>query len=307
MNRISERKIILIYRDTRLDELIRRYNTREQVRFYLESRSQSFADYDEEDREMKSVIRDISRELASLGRVQPLERSFLPNFLFGPDDIPLVVGQDGLVANVLKYLQGQPLVAVNPLPEVFDGILLPFSPSDVSAVVRSLIASDEMTIKNVSLARADFNDGQSMLAVNDFYIGPKLPVSVRYCIELDGQKENQSSSGVIVSTGLGATGWMSSLIAGAEGISGKEIAPFAGDWAAQDLMFGVREPFRSNTTSTDIVYGRIQPGKQLVLSSYVPEGGVVFSDGIVSDAIDFNAGTHVSIRLSEQQGYLVSR
>ena len=51
MNRISERKIILIYRDTRLDELIRRYNTREQVRFYLESRSQSFADYDEEDRD----------------------------------------------------------------------------------------------------------------------------------------------------------------------------------------------------------------------------------------------------------------
>jgi hypothetical protein len=55
-----------------------------------------------------------------------------------------------------------------------------------------------------------------------------------------------------------------------------------------------------------MVYGRIQPGKQLELSSYVPEGGVVFSDGIVSDAIDFNAGTHVIIRLAEQQGYLVT-
>jgi NAD kinase len=306
MNRISERKIILIYRDTRLDELIRRYNTREQVRFYLESRGQSFAEYDEEDRKMKSVIREISRALTVLGRVQLLERSFLPNFLFGPDDIPLVVGQDGLVANVLKYLRGQPLVAVNPLPDVFDGILLPFLPGDVSAVIRSLIASNEMAIKNVSLARADFNDGQSMLAVNDFYIGPKLPVSVRYCIELDGRRENQSSSGVIVSTGLGSTGWMSSLITGAEGISGKEVGPISGDWAAQELMFGVREPFRSATTSTHMVYGRIQPGKQLELSSYVPEGGVVFSDGIVSDAIDFNAGTHVIIRLAEQQGYLVS-
>lgn len=305
MNRISERKIILIYRDTRLDELIRRYNTREQVRFYLESRGQSFADYDEEDRKMKSVIREISRELALLGRVQPLERSFLPNFLFGPDDIPLVVGQDGLVANVLKYLQGQPLVAVNPLPEVFDGILLPFLPGDVSAVIRSLIASDEMTIKNVSLARADFNDGQSMLAVNDFYIGPKLPVSVRYCIELDGQKENQSSSGVIVSTGLGATGWMSSLIAGAEGISGKEIAPFAGDWAAQDLVFGVREPFRSNTTSAELVYGCIKSGSELTLESYAPEGAIVFSDGIVSDAIEFDAGTTVSVSLAQQSGRLV--
>ena len=79
MNRISERKIILIYRDTRLDELIRRYNTREQVRFYLESRSQSFADYDEEDRRNEIGKYGIYPEsLPRVGRVQPLERSFLP-------------------------------------------------------------------------------------------------------------------------------------------------------------------------------------------------------------------------------------
>ena len=305
MNRLSERKIVLIYRDTRLDELTRRYNTREQVRFYLESRGQSFSDYDDEDRRIKAVIKQISRELTGLGRVQPLERNFLPNFLFGPDDIPLVVGQDGLVANVLKYLNGQPLIAVNPLPDLFDGVLLPFSSREVIGVVNSVIAGSDMTIKKVSLARADFNDGQSMLAVNDFYIGPKLPVSVRYRIELDGRAENQSSSGVIVSTGLGATGWMSSLIAGAEGISGEEIAPFAGDWAARDLKFCVREPFRSNTTSTDIVYGRIKSGSSLILSSYVPEGGVVFSDGIIDDAIEFNSGSIVKISTAAQQGSMV--
>ena len=30
------------------------------------------------------------------------------------EDIVVVVGQDGLVANTLKYLQGQPVIAVNP-------------------------------------------------------------------------------------------------------------------------------------------------------------------------------------------------
>ncbi|MFT7387173.1 MAG: hypothetical protein ACI8VC_000410 [Candidatus Endobugula sp.] len=32
-----------------------------------------------------------------------VERNLLPNFIFGPEDIVVVIGQDGLVANPLKY------------------------------------------------------------------------------------------------------------------------------------------------------------------------------------------------------------
>lgn len=48
-----------------------------------------------------------AESLAKHGRLQRLDRGFLPNFLFPPDSLVVVVGQDGLVANTLKYLDGQ--------------------------------------------------------------------------------------------------------------------------------------------------------------------------------------------------------
>lgn len=52
-----------------------------------------------------------------------IDRSLLPNFLFGDDDIVVAIGQDGLVANTLKYLTEQVLIGVNPDPHRWDGIL----------------------------------------------------------------------------------------------------------------------------------------------------------------------------------------
>ena len=48
--------------------------------------------------------------------MQVIDRGFLPNFVFGPEDTVVTLGQDGLVANTLKYLHGQPVVGVNPDP-----------------------------------------------------------------------------------------------------------------------------------------------------------------------------------------------
>lgn len=305
MSRISERKIILIYRDTRLDELITRHNTREQVRFYLESRGQNYDEYEDEDRRIKQEINALSERLAQLGRVQLLERNFLPNFLFGPDDIPVVVGQDGLVANTLKYLNEQPVVAVNPLPKVFDGKLLPFDVNESVDIVKGVVSNGTISRRTITMAEAKMNDGQSLLAVNDLYIGPKLPVSARYQIDYNGKAENQSSSGIIVSTGLGNSGWMSSVIAGAAGIVGQSIKAVDLSWESRELVFAVREPFLSQTTATNLIYGMVSEKSTLTIASQMPDGGVIFSDGIVDDAIEFNAGGVASISVASRSGQLV--
>ncbi len=54
--------------------------------------------------------------------------------------------------------------------------------------------------------KAILNDGQVMYGVNDLYIGQRTHISSRYQIQIGGNSEFQSSSGVIISTGLGATG-----------------------------------------------------------------------------------------------------
>src|SRR5208282_4311464 len=114
MYRLTENKIILVTRPTRLAELKRRFSTRSQAKFYVSHLGQDFSDYDREETEYANSVKHAQQSLTSLGRVQLVERSFLPNFVFGPKDVVVVLGQDGLVANTVKYLDGQPVIGVNP-------------------------------------------------------------------------------------------------------------------------------------------------------------------------------------------------
>ena len=57
-----------------------------------------------------------------------VERADLPRFLFGPDDIVVAVGQDGLVANLAKYLDGQLIVGIDPEPGRNPGVLVRHPP-----------------------------------------------------------------------------------------------------------------------------------------------------------------------------------
>ncbi|MGV3533875.1 MAG: sugar kinase, partial [Chthoniobacteraceae bacterium] len=116
MERSTENKIVIVSRRTRLEELIVRFNTREQALFYIEHSGGDFGDYLNEDLAYREALRKARLTLEALGRVQMLDREFLPNFVFGPDDIVVSIGQDGLVANILKYLTSQPLIGVNPDP-----------------------------------------------------------------------------------------------------------------------------------------------------------------------------------------------
>lgn len=307
----TERKIILVWRHSRLDEVVARYNTQEQARFQLESAGRDFADLQAEDRLYKSTLDQVENGLRQLGRVQRLERSFLPNFLFGPEDVIVVVGQDGLAANTLKYLQGQPLVAINPDPHRIEGVLLPFTPTDAKQVVQATL-QNKMGFQGVTMAEARTSDGQRLLAVNDFFIGVRGHTSARYEIQWNERREYQSSSGIIVSTGLGATGWMRSVIMGAEGICRAagvhlpEGAVTAGSkWDAPELFFYVREPFPGRAKSVELIFGRVNATSPLTLFSDMAENGILFSDGMESDCLAFTAGLEVRIAVAPQQGRLV--
>lgn len=141
MNAASERKLVLVTRRTRLEELVARYHTLAQARFYIEHLGADFSDYLRENAAYAQSLQLTVETLRAWGRYQVVDRAYLPNFLFAPDDIVVALGQDGLVANTMKYLAGQPLVGVNPEPSRWDGILLPFAPTDLKAVIAD-VASD---------------------------------------------------------------------------------------------------------------------------------------------------------------------
>lgn len=331
MNRLTENKIVLVTRPTRLAELVIRFNTVSQARFYVEHQGADFSDYLAEDETYHHALIETQKILARIGRVQTVDRGFLPNFVFAPDDTVVTLGQDGLVANTLKYLHGQPVVGVNPDPARWDGKLLPFKVGDLSKIIPEVLARGRPT-RNVTMAKAALNNGQTMYAVNDLFIGPKSHTSARYVIRSGELSESQSSSGVIVSTGMGSSGWFKSLMTGAAAISQSTgsiqtrqlIAPLVGRrpnskestkinlsvrtefaWDAKFLFYTVREPFPTQTTGASLVFGQITSQTPLMLNSQMAENGVIFSDGIENDFLEFNSGTQAVITIAERQGVLV--
>ena len=324
MERLTETKLVLVVRETRLEELKARFNTVSQARFYVEQLGADFAEYEQEDAAYRTAIGHVQTALSSLGRLQIIPRGFLPNFVFGPDDVVVAVGQDGLVANTLKYLDGQPLIGINPDPSRYDGQLLPFTVRDLGRVLPEVL-SRKRRISHVTMAKATLTDGQTLYAVNDLFVGPKSHGSARYTIRHGEKIERQSSSGVIISTGMGSTGWLTSMLAGATGVMTQIAGTFADSasrngpvttlsptftlrvpWDADHLVFTVREPFPSKTTGTELVLGRVSADAPLEVESHMPERGVIFSDGIESDFLEFSSGIKATIGVAERRGCLVT-
>lgn len=304
--------VVIVRRRTELEDLVRRFNTVAQARFYLEHAGQDFAPIEAGHNRYQQVLDGIRSTIPRGLKQQVIERDQLVQFSFDPADLVVTVGPDGLVVNTAKYLDEQPIVAVNPDPGTIDGILLPFTAERFSPALHDTLQG-ESRIQAVSMAEARLSDGQRLVAFNDLFIGPRTHVSARYQIRQGDKTEEQSSSGLIVSTGAGSTGWLQSVYAGAAGVvaalGGQVTPPPKGGripWDADYLAFAVREPFPSKVTGTSLVFGTITRDEPLVLDSHMAEHGVIFSDGIEQDYVQFNAGVTATITLAERKAHLVA-
>ena len=83
------------------------------------------------------------------------------------------------------------------------------------------------------------------------------------------------------------------------------MKPMYFPWEDRRLLFVVREPFVSRHSRADVVAGWIEAKQTLELESQMPSGGVIFSDGIESDYVQFNAGTQVTVAAAAESAQLV--
>lgn len=302
------KKLILVIRKTRLEELVARFNTHSQAKFYIEHAGGDFSDYEREDDAYRGSLDVLRRSLELDMPLQFVDRALVPTFQFQKEDLVITLGQDGLVANTAKYVGDQPIIAVNPEPARFDGILLPFAPEDVRAAAERVIEA-KAAIREVTLAEVTLNDSQRLLAFNDLFVGARSHVSALYRIACGEKSETQSSSGVLISTGAGSTGWISSVFNMAAGVAqfcgGKTGAPVRLQWEDHNLLYVVREPFLSRHSQASMVAGILRDGQELTLESLMPSGGVIFSDGMEADFLNFNSGTMARIHAAAQRAHLV--
>lgn len=341
---------IIVKSKTRLEKLTEKFNTQQQAKFYISQntlnfytkksapklrkktsinqlndivqqkeeevqqpiihKDDAFLEYEQEHDAFYRSLETVQKKVSEYLKVKIIDRSFLPNYIFSENDLVIVVGQDGLVANTAKYVNNIPIIGINPDTSRFDGILLPFTPYTFENPLIDVLNSNYVS-KNVTMAEAKLSDGQKLLAFNDLFIGPSTHISARYKITYNSFTERQSSSGIIVSTGAGSTGWLSSLYNMANGISkfiqGKPVndSNTAFSWDEEKLIFVVREPFLSKYSKINLSAGEINTSNELILESLMPENGLIFSDGIESDFIKFNSGTIASIGISDAKAKLV--
>jgi len=339
MNQAEIDTVVIIKSKTRLELLTEKFNTAEQAKFYIAQSNMTFlskksmsAGGGKKPAALSKVAKDTIEKQAfdlyqkehdtfllnfnkvvntsqKLLKVKVLEKSFLPNYLFSDNEMVVVVGQDGLVANTAKYVKNNPILGVNPDVSRYDGVLLPFSPDTINFGIYNVL-NNTYKYKLVTMAKAELNDGQQLLGFNDLFIGPASHISARYRIEYKNVSENQSSSGIIITTGAGSTGWFSSLLNMTKRVSGF----FTGtvpelqnrlDWEANQLYFIVREPFLSRNSFINVTTGIIDNQFQLEIESQMPENGIIFSDGVEADFLKFNSGSIATISIAGQKAKLV--
>ena len=286
-------RVVVVTRPSPYAELLLRHGTHEQGRFFLESRDLSIEPLVAQHRRLDEARGEVESSIPHTWRRARADRRDLDRFVFEPEDIVVAVGQDGLVANCAKYLTGQFVVGINPNVEQNVGILVPHEPRAAGKLLAAC-ATGRPEIENRTMVHAALDDGQELFALNEIFVGHRTHQSARYRLRWRDRSERQSSSGLIVSSGTGATGWALSLHR--QRHSGVELpAP-----AERRLVFMVREAFPSVASQAELTDGVLAEGETLEVVSEMNDDGVIFGDGIEADRLEFRWGQIVRIGLCDR-------
>ncbi|MGW7386198.1 hypothetical protein [Streptomyces sp. NPDC054794] len=293
-------RAVLVHRTTEYEELTARYGTHGQAAFVLASRGRDIDEVAERHHRTRRALAEVAAAVPLSWRQSRVERGDLDRFLFAPEDVVVVVGQDGLVANAAKYLTGQPVVGIDTDPGRNLGVLVRHRPAAAAALLPAALARGT-GVDELTMVEAVADDTQRLVALNEIYLGAAGHQTARYRLGLDGDGgvvEAQASSGVLVGTGTGATGWLRSLW---QERGGRLPLPAPSE---DRLLWFVREAWPSPATGTSLVAGELAASAALSVT-VESDRLIAFGDGIESDALELTWGQTVRIGVCGQRLRLV--
>lgn len=292
-------RVVLVHRRTELAELLARHGTRGQAEFFLASRDRGLEEVEAQDAAVRAARQAVAAAIPMDWRRGEVERADLPRFLFGPGDIVVVVGQDGLVANTAKYLENQPVIGIDPEPGRNPGVLVPHRADQIAELLRRASDPGGRHLQRRTMVAGTSDDGRRLLGLNEIYIGHSSHQTARWTLRSpENGTERQACSGLIAATGTGATGWCRSVWRD-RGSRGTLPGP-----TDERLAWFVREAWPSPATGTTFTAGECGPDATLVVT-VESDRLVAFSDGIESDALELTWGQSIRITLAPERLCLV--
>ncbi|MEU9049053.1 hypothetical protein AB0D37_01420 [Streptomyces sp. NPDC048384] len=293
-------RVVLVHRTTEYEELVARHGTHGQAAFFLASRGRDIAEVAERHHRTRRALADVTSAIPLTWRQSRVERADLDRFLFAPEDVVVVVGQDGLVANVAKYLAGQPVLGIDSDPGRNPGVLVRHRPENTGPLLAAA-QSARGTFDELTMVEAVADDTQRLVALNEIYLGAVGHQTARYRLGLEddgGVVEAQASSGVLIGTGTGATGWIRSVW---QERGGRLRLPSPTE---ERLLWYVREAWPSPATGTSRVAGELAAAARLHLT-VESERLVAFGDGMETDAVELTWGQTVRVGVCRERLRLV--
>ena len=294
-------RLVIVHRRTELQELLDRHATRGQAEFFLRTRGRTLQDVQERHDGLSAALATVRSAVPAEWRHAEVERADLSRFLLTPEDIIAVVGQDGLVANAAKYLNGQPVIGIDPEPGANPGVLVRHTPGAAAKLLQEAGRAgpvERLRCQELATVTARLDDGQELSGLNEIFVGHVSHQSARYQLTTpDGRAERHSSSGLIVSTGTGATGWCASIALE----RGGRALPAPTD---PRLAWFVREAWPSPITGTALTEGVLEARETLRIT-VASDQLVVFGDGMEDDRLTASWGQEITVQLGDRPLRLV--
>lgn len=254
--------------------------------------------------EVEELRKNHAEHYASLNKIREVlakyniqfDRTYMPYSEyedFKGKDLIISIGGDGTVLNTSHYMLDETPVLTIKSTEGSTGALCEISANNFENALKKILNGD---FKIEKWTRAEGRFGKrKVFALNEIYVGTRFsPSMARYELMRKDKSELQMSSGVVITTGTGSTGWYSNIP-----VIGKA---FSKD--AKELHFCVREP--KAAANYTMLQGALLPGEVLTVKSKMNVDGCISFDGDVGKRMyPFKIGDVLEVQISGKPLYVV--
>lgn len=200
----------------------------------------------------------------------------------------VAVGGDNHFQFVSHFVERKKIIGINSDPFSSEGAILSFAPEDIPRLVREL-ENNTLTWNRWSRVQV-WKNGKKLgpPALSEVFLGEQNRLSMsRHILKHGKMTEEQKSSGLLVTTGVGQTGWFHSAMSPRRI---KHISP-----AENCFLFGATEPFAGRLSRARLTSGIVRGRGALRVQSLNDEQGIIGIDSWRT--FDFLNGQKAVIRL----------
>lgn len=238
-------------------------------------------------KEQKSTLKAVKEILKKFKiNYKLVNRKKLRKSQFQNKDLIIAVGGDGTFLRAAQFIANQLLLGVNADTKTKEGF---FMKADKNDFEKRLIRIINGKIKAKKLPRLEAyinNKKIKTVALNEFFIGTRKSYhAAKYAIQIDGKRERQKSSGILITTPTGSYAWAKSCC--------NKTLPLN----SKNYQFVIREPYeRAVFKNYKLKYGVLNKNKKVKIISEMLDG-ILIADS-VSREYSFKNGRKATVKLS---------